>query len=271
MDNKVQAVSTEISAKQHFTGKVIKTSLAGAVIDIGADQPAVLHISQIVVPEGEKSKNRVEDVLETGQSVEVWVRRLKNDHIELTMNKPLDLEWRDIKSGMNVKGKVCRLEKFGVFIEIGAERPGLVHVSEIAHGFIKTPGDVLKEGEEVEAMVLDVNRRKKQIKLSLKALQPEPEIEASLSRVSEKMEDKPKRGKKSSPRGKGDFETNKFDSEEAAAEPEPTVMELALKAAMEKSNKARPKNTPKGKKEKLTSSAQEDILARTLNNKVQTS
>src|SRR5659263_591143 len=92
------------------------------------------------------------------------------------MVKPLDLEWRDIKKGMTIKGKVVRLEKFGAFVEIGAERPGLVHISEMAHGYVKQPGDVVKEGDEIEAKVIEVNRRKKQIKLSMKALRPEPEV-----------------------------------------------------------------------------------------------
>ncbi len=105
------------------------------------------------------------------------MRRVKEDHIELTMNEPLALEWREIKKGMNVKGTVVRLEKFGAFIEIGAERPGLVHISEMAHGYVKTPGDMVKVGDEVEAQVLDVQRRKKQIKLSMKATQPAPEPE----------------------------------------------------------------------------------------------
>ena len=91
------------------------------------------------------------------------------------MIQPLALEWREIKVGESVKGKVVRLEKFGAFVEIGAERPGLVHISEMAHGYVKVPGDVVKEGDEIEAQVLEVNRRKKQIKLSMKALLPEPE------------------------------------------------------------------------------------------------
>ena len=108
---------------------------------------------------------------------------IKDDRVELTMIKPLDLEWRDIKKGMNVKGQVVRLEKFGAFVEIGAERPGLIHISEMAHGYVRQPSDVVKEGDEVEAQVIDVNRKKKQIKLSLKALQPEPVKEEELPRV----------------------------------------------------------------------------------------
>jgi len=164
----------EVKLKQHFSGKVVKPTLAGAIIDIGLEKPAIIHISQLLPTTPDQTIKRVEDAVEVGQTVEVWVRKIKEDHIELTMIKPLDLEWRELKKGMTVRGKMFRLEKFGAFVEIGAERPGLIHISELAHGYVRTPSEIVSEGEEVEAQVLDVNRRKKQIKLSLKALQPEP-------------------------------------------------------------------------------------------------
>ncbi len=69
-----------------------------------------------------KPVNRVEDVIKVGQEVTLWIKRIKPDHFELTMLKPLALDWRDIKSGMVVKGKVAKLDKFGAFVDIGAAR-----------------------------------------------------------------------------------------------------------------------------------------------------
>jgi len=269
MDEQVTVVTekaNEIQRKQHFTGKVLKTSLAGAKIDIGAEQPAVLHISQMEFADKNKSNNRVEDILEIGQEIDVWVKRIKDDHIELTMAEPLALEWREIKSGMNVTGKVSRLENFGAFVEIGAERPGLVHVSEITHGYIKSPSEVLKEGEEVEAQILEVNRRKKQIKLSMKVLQPEPE-ELISSKPSSKFEGK--RGKKGKKKSGKDYKAI-LAEEESQAEPEPTAMEIALRAAMDRAKKKEDLDLNKPKKEKSSANVQDDILSRTLNNKVKT-
>lgn len=162
----------KITRKMHFKGKVIKTTLAGAVIDIGMDKPGVVHIANL----SSKHVNRVDEVVTKGQEVDVWVRQVKKDanHIDLTMIEPLALDWRDIKKGMVLSGKVVRLEKFGAFIEIGAERPGLAHISELTHDYIRTPEDAVKVGEEVQAQVIDFSRRKKQIKLSLKALAVEP-------------------------------------------------------------------------------------------------
>lgn len=275
----------DIKPKMHFTGTVVKTGLAGAVVDIGVGQPAVIHISQII-PETEEQQaiKRVDDVLKIGQQIEVWVKKTRDNRVELTMIKPLDLEWRDIKKGMNVKGQIVRLEKFGAFVEIGAERPGLIHISEMAHGYVRQPSDVVKEGHEVEAQVIDVNRKKKQIKLSLKALQPEPVQEEELPRVytepvrREKDKDKDKektvrRKKAKTNRARGEDGTTNVDellasmNNEPEKEAEPTAMEIAIREAMERA-KAR-KQDDKARKAKGVSQTQADILNRTLENKVQ--
>lgn len=270
------SVAVEIKPKMHFTGTVTKVSLAGAVVDIGAGQPAVLHISQIV-PAGEgEAVKRVEDVLQIGQPVEVWVRRVREDHIELSMFRPLELEWREIKEGMTVKGKVVRLEKFGAFVEIGAERPGLIHISEMAHGYVRTPGEVVKEGDEVEAQVLEVNRRKKQIKLSMKVLLPEPEVVEPPARPAREERpagtpgEKPRRSapKKGSRKPRSESQAETYAVESSSAEPDPTAMEIALRQAMDKARTR--KQDDRLKRAKAVSQEQEEILSRTLENKVKT-
>jgi small subunit ribosomal protein S1 len=280
MESSVVAVedrSSEIKQKMHFTGTVKKIMLAGAIVDLGLDKLGLVHISQLVNPSVDQPIKRAEDVLQVGQSVEVWVRKVKEDHYELTMIKPLDLEWREIKSGMVVKGTVVRLEKFGAFVEIGAERPGLIHISEMAHGYVRTPSEVVNEGDEVEAQVLEVNRRKKQIKLSLKALQEVPVkevpvndfVEQQPSAPREKPVNKRKRRTRSE-ENPGDFsELALSSSSEPQGEADPTFMEIALREAMEKA-KVR-KNQQKEKRSKFGSREQEDILSRTLENKVRTS
>lgn len=273
MESKVKTedgAAAEVKSKMQFTGKVIKTSLAGAVVDIGTAQPAVLHVSQVNLGEAsaDNASKRMEDLLAVGQEINVWVRRVKEDRIELTMNKPLDMEWREIKKGMSVKGTVVRLEKFGAFIEIGAERPGLVHISEMAHGYVKTPGDMVKVGDEVEAQVLDVQRRKKQIKLSMKAMQPEPEPEQIADGSFIKTKGKKRSGGKRGDRRRGG-EAQVYTISDSN-EPQPTAMEIALRDAMESAKEresAEKKASKKSKKQKAASQAQEDIMARTLESK----
>ena len=150
-----------LEPKTKLSGKVLKTTLAGALVDVGQSIPGVIHISQL----SKDAINKVDDVVKEGQMVDVWVRRVKKDRIELTMIQPLGLDWKEIEPDMIVKGKVVRLETYGAFVEIGAERPGMIHVSELAHGYVKTPSEIVKEGDEIEAKVLEVDRKKKQIKL----------------------------------------------------------------------------------------------------------
>jgi ribosomal protein S1 len=243
-----------LEPKTKLSGKVLKTTLAGALVDVGQPLPGVIHISQLST----EPVNKVEDVVKEGQTVEVWVRRVKKDRIELTMVQPLALEWKEIEPDMVVKGKVVRLEPYGAFVDIGAERPGMVHVSELAHGYIKTPGEIVKEGDEVEAKVLDVNRKKKQIKLSMKAL--EPEIEEF--KPAKKETKKP--GKRS-PK-KNDFEGEV--QEEANKEPELTVFQMAWQEALDRANAEKAYKVKRAKTN--ASKEQEDILDRTLQKRLPT-
>jgi small subunit ribosomal protein S1 len=239
--------SLAIQPKQHFSAKVLKTTMAGALVDIGVGVPGVVHISQI----RKDPVNKVEDVLKEGDTVDVWVRRVKNDRIELSMIQPLAHDWKDLKPETVVKGKVVRIEPYGAFVDFGAERPGMVHVSEMAHGYVKTPGELVKVGDEVEAVVLDVDRRKKQIRLSMKALTPEPE------RVEEapQPERKPRAKHSKVPR----HEAEKVES--TPAEPEPTAFEHAWQEALERSNQ---KKSPKPSQTKAPSKEQAEIIDRTL-------
>lgn len=235
----------DVKRKMKFSGKVIKTSLAGALIEIGLDKPGMVHISQL----RKEPTNRVDDVAKIGDEVDVWVRSInkKAGLVELTMIEPLALDWSEIKTGLVVKGDIVRLEKFGAFIEIGAERPGLAHISELTHDYIREISDAVKIGDKVEAQVLDVDRKKKKIKLSLKALQVDP------SKVT-------------------------FDEIEEEEEAEiPTAMELAIRKAMDGTDS--PDEAGAKESEGTVSevdhvenkiSEREDILSRTLKNKVRT-
>jgi len=245
----------EIKRKTKFTGTVVKTTLAGAVIDIGLGTPGVVHISQLQA----EPVNRVEDIIHPGQTVEVWVHRVvpKKNRIELTMIKPLDYDWRDLEKDLVVKGKVTRLEKFGAFVDIGAERPGLVHISEMTYDYIKDPSEVVKEGDEIEVKVLAVNRQKRQIKLSMKALEEPPVKEVKETRVS---------AKPAEPRPQA-------EASEPKEEPVPTAMESALREAMERSKGKRayqPGEQRSKRKGKGSANELEQILNRTLHSKVKT-
>lgn len=245
-----------LEPKTKLNGKILKITLAGALVDIGQSIPGVLHISQI----SESPINKVEDVLREGQEVMVWVKRMRKDRIELTMIEPLAYDWKELKADMVVKGRVTRLESYGAFVDFGAERPGLIHVSELAHGYVKTAGDVVKEGDEVEAKILDVDRRKRQIRLSIKAMQEAPHADE----IPEPMERKG-RGKR---KGSGRKSEEVFEIEkEESNEPEFTAMQIAWQEALDKANG---RNKIRAKSIKTTSQEQENLFSSTLEKRLPT-
>lgn len=144
-------------------GTVINVGLSGALVDVGAEKPGLLHISAL----GKDKVNRIQDVLQTGQSVRAWVRKVdaEKGELQLTMVEPLALEWGDIKTGSTVHGKVVRVEQFGVFVDFGAERPGMIHISELSTEYVKDVASVAKVGDEIDALIVEVNRQKRQIRL----------------------------------------------------------------------------------------------------------
>lgn len=252
METTNAALENALQPKAHLTGKVIKTTIAGVVLDIGRNIPGVIHISQL----SKDTVNRVEDIVKTGQIVDVWVRRVREDRVELTLIQPLGLEWKEIQPDMLVKGKVVRLEPYGVFVEIGAERPGMVHVSEISHEYVKNPGEILKEGDEVEAKVLDIDRRKRQIRLSIKAALPKPEEVA--------VEVKKPEGKKGKEKTVKNNENVITQPEENAIEV--TAFQLAFQKAQERADNKY--SSTRTRKKKGPSGENEDILSRTLKNRI---
>jgi small subunit ribosomal protein S1 len=248
------APAVALEPKTKLTGKILKTTLAGALVDIGQSLPGVIHISQL----SQNEINKVEDVVKEGQAVEVWVKRVRKDRIELTMIEPLAFEWKEIQPDLIVKGKVVRLETYGAFVDFGAERPGLIHVSELTHGYVKTASEVLKEGEEIEAKVLDVDRRKRQIRLSMKALQAE-----AVEEFQPEREERKGKGKR-----KGKKEDESYEMEkDVTNEPQYTAMQIAWQEALEK---AKGRSKVRRKSIKSASEEHEKLFNDTLENRLPT-
>ena len=155
----------DLKPKMPLVGIIKKIELFGAFVDVGVETLGLIHISKIK----RDPQQRIQDVIEEGQEIEVWVDRVDASagRLELTLAQPIQLEWKDIKPGMKIMGSVVRLEKFGAFIEIGAIRPGLVHVSEMSSGYVADPSELVKVGDQIEVAVIDFDRKKRQIRLTM--------------------------------------------------------------------------------------------------------
>ena len=224
----------DIKPAMKLKGRVTKLGLFGAFVDVGLDREGVIHISMLK----RGHVNRVEDVLQEGQEVDVWVHRVDREagRIELTMIRPVQLKWKKIKPGLKLKGKVIRIEKYGAFIDVGAERPGLVHVSEMSSDYVSDPSDVVDVGDEVEVSVIDFDRKKRQIRLSMKDAMFEVE------------------------------------ADEESEEEEPTAMEIALRQALQASDQPEAEIQSTPSTSQVTNRKElEDILDRTLKHRVRTS
>lgn len=81
-----------------------------------------------------------------------------------------------------VEGKVTGIKSFGAFVQINDEKQGLVHISEIAHGFVKDINDVLSVGEEVKVKIMKIEEESGRISLSIRATQEAPERPARSNR-----------------------------------------------------------------------------------------
>ncbi len=159
----------DLKRKMRLQGTVSRIELFGAFIDVGVGIDGLVHISQL----RSERVNRVSEVVAEGDQVTVWVLSVEpaKKRINLTMIEPAAVDWEDIRAGQVYTGKVKRLERFGAFVDIGATRDGLVHVSEITSDYIRDPKEYVKPGDDVQVKVLGVDRKRRRIELSMKALE----------------------------------------------------------------------------------------------------
>jgi len=229
-------IKVSLSRGQELKGKVKTITDFGAFIDIDLPQDGLVHISEL----SRGRVDKVSDVVSVGDEVTVWVKNLdkERNRISLTMRKPVEHTYDDVHIDDVLEGEVTRIEKYGVFVDIGLEREGLVHVSELSHEFVKQPEDVISVGDSVKVKVVKINKKKKQVNLSIKSLIEPPKLEE---------------------------EEEPAEEEEVMAEigPISTTMGAAFNAFSSAAPKA-PATKKSDAKSRKKSSAMDDVVARTL-------
>ena len=213
---------TDLQPKMRLSGVVKETQLYGAVVDIGLEYDGVVHISQLAP----RRVNRVTDVVQPGDEVTVWVTKVNSEkgRIGLTMVQPPQVDWNELEEGQIHTGTVTRMERYGAFVDIGAERPGLLHVREMSDGYVRSPSDLVQMGDQIEVRILKLDRRRHRIDLTTMG-------------IADEIEDEPE------------------------AEPMMTSMEIALQRARAEQ---RAQSRRHGRRRSRDLSEQEDILSRTL-------
>ena len=169
---------TQLEVGQVHKATVRKLMDFGAFAEIAPGVDGLIHISQL----SWDRVNHPSDVLKEGQQVEVKIEKIDPDtrKIGLSYRELQDNPWNNVTSkyptGAMVSGTVSRVAQFGAFVKLEPGVEGLVHVSELAHHRVHRVDSVVKEGQEVEVKVLEVDEDKQRISLSMKAAtQPPPE------------------------------------------------------------------------------------------------
>ncbi|EHD5267506.1 TPA: 30S ribosomal protein S1 [Staphylococcus pseudintermedius] len=167
-----------IKAGDVIEGKVARLTNFGAFIDLGGVD-GLVHVSEL----SHEHVKSPEEVVSIGDTVKVKVRSVEQDServslsIKDTLPSPFETIQEKYSEGDIVEGKVMRLASFGAFVEISSGLQGLVHISEISHKHIGTPGEVLEPGQTVQVKILGINPEEERISLSIKAANPDEETE----------------------------------------------------------------------------------------------
>jgi small subunit ribosomal protein S1 len=170
---------TQLKEGDTVSGSVRSLTDYGAFVDLGGVD-ALLHVSDI----SWGRVNKPADVLSVGQAVEVKVLKIASDsgkrRISVGLKQLQPHPWEAVgekfKAGDRVRGTVTRLVDFGAFVELEPGIEGLIHISEMSwsKGKIRKAGDVVKQGETVEAVILQVNSAEHRISLGLKQALGDP-------------------------------------------------------------------------------------------------
>ncbi len=176
-EEKKEQFFSSLATGQVHEGTVRKLMDFGAFVELGNGIDGLLHVSQL-------AWGRVKhpsEVVQEGQQIRVRIEKIdaETGRIGLSYRDMLENPWTAAAGKYlprtQVHGKVTRLMDFGAFVEVEPGIEGLVHVSELSHKRIWRASDVVKEGDEIEVMVLNVDPQAQRMSLSIKGLhQPEP-------------------------------------------------------------------------------------------------
>jgi small subunit ribosomal protein S1 len=170
-EEKSKETLTRLKPGLECEGKVTKLIDFGAFVDIGGID-GMVHISEI-------SHARIRhpsEVLKPGQQVQVKVMKFETDKdgrpkISLSIKALEPDAWEKglgFEEGEIVHGKVSRLADFGAFVEVARGVDGLVHISEISYERVSHPSKLLHEGDEVDVLVMGIDRQTHRVSLSIK-------------------------------------------------------------------------------------------------------
>jgi small subunit ribosomal protein S1 len=176
--NPWEDIETRFPVGDHVKGKITKLVPYGAFVEVAEGVEGLIHVSEL---SWTKRITRPSDVLELGQDVEAVVLGINIDEqkISLGVRQLEPNPWDNVESrfpiGSQIKGEVRNLTPYGAFIELEDGIDGMVHVSDLSWTRkINHPSETLKKGDELQAVVLEIDKESQRISLGVKQLETDP-------------------------------------------------------------------------------------------------
>jgi small subunit ribosomal protein S1 len=170
------AVAGKYAVGDRVRGKVTRVTDFGAFVELEPGIEGMVHLSEM---SWAKKVRKPGDMVKPGDVVEVMILGVNvvERRMALGLKQTLGDPWADAQTkfvvGSQVEGPVTSFTKFGAFVQLTEGVEGMIHVSEIsAEKRVERPQDVLRVGQAVKAKVLDVDKEKRQVKLSMTQLIP---------------------------------------------------------------------------------------------------
>ena len=177
-DNPWADIERKYPINSHVKGRVTKLLPYGAFVELEKGVEGLVHVSEL---SWVKRITRPSDVLKLDQEIEAVVLSIsvKEQKISLGVRQLEDNSWADIESrfpiGTVIKGQVRNLTPYGAFVGLEEGIDGMIHVSDMSWTRkINHPSEVLKKGDEVEAIVLEIKKEDQRVSLGIKQLESDP-------------------------------------------------------------------------------------------------
>lgn len=160
------------------SGKVVNLVPYGAFIELEAGVEGLVHVTEL---SWTKRIAKPSDVLKVGQEVEAMVLGINREEQKISLGirqmdaNPWDLAHDKYPPGTRVQGPIRNLTSYGAFLELEEGLDGMIHVSDMSWTRkVNHPSEVLKKGDEVDAVVLEVDKANQRISLGIKQLSEDP-------------------------------------------------------------------------------------------------
>ena len=171
-------IDTKYPVGATVKGRVVNLVPYGAFIELEPGVEGLVHVTEL---SWTKRIAKPSDVLQSDQEIEAVVLGINREEQKISLGirqleaNPWDQALEKYPPGTKVKGKIRNLTSYGAFIELEEGLDGMIHVSDISWTRkINHPSEVLKKGEEIEAVVLEIDKPNQRISVGVKQLSEDP-------------------------------------------------------------------------------------------------